>query len=102
VYDYAALTFEQAQQLAGRTVRVRANITDPDPECAGAGEADDVQRWVTWRRGDETADDGEMIVEGRLSVRYIPPYIINGELVEGFYRLRLEAARPIRDPDGDD
>jgi hypothetical protein len=42
-----------------------------------------------------------MIVEGRLTVRYIPGYMINGEWVEGFYRLRLEAARPVRDREDD-
>jgi len=92
VYDYAAMTPEQAQELAGRVIRVRATITEPDPECAGAGEADDVQRRVVWRRGEATADEGEMIVEGRLTVRYVPPHFLNGELVEGLHRLRLEQA----------
>jgi hypothetical protein len=66
------------------------NFADPDPECAGAGEDDDAERWVVWRRGHETADEGEMILEGRLTVRYVPSYVIAGEWVEGFYRFRLE------------
>jgi len=102
VYDYATMKPEQAQQLAGKLVRVRANITEPDAECAGAGETDDVELWVIWRRGDETADEGEMVVEGRLAVKYFPSYVIEGEFVAGFYRLRLEGARPVRDREGDD
>jgi hypothetical protein len=100
-YDYATLTAEHAQLLAGRTVRVRANIADPDPEYAENTNSDDNLRGIVWRRGEATADDGEMVIEGRLSVRYIPAYFINGEWVEGFYRLRLEAARPIRDREDD-
>jgi hypothetical protein len=75
---------------------VKANIVDPDPECAENANADDHLRGIVWRRGEAMSlDEGEMIVEGRLSVRYIPPYFINGERVQGFFRLRLEAARPV-------
>jgi len=92
VYVFAEMTPEQAQQLAGKTIRVRANITDPDPECAGAGEDDDVVRWVVWRKGDETADEGEMVVEGWLAVKYVPSYFIEGQFVQGFYRFRRKGA----------
>jgi hypothetical protein len=34
---------------------------------------------VVWRQGEATADEGPVVVEGRLRVRYIPAYFINGE-----------------------
>jgi hypothetical protein len=103
VYDSAALTVEQAQLLAGKTVRLKANILDPDPEYAENANGDDNLRGIVWRRGEATyLDEGEMIVEGRLTVRYVPPYFINGKWVEGFNRLRLEQARRVRDREDDD
>jgi hypothetical protein len=100
-YDYATLTVERAHLLAGRTVRVKANVVDPDPEYAENANSDDNLRGIVWRRGEATLDDGEMVIEGRLTVRYIPAYFIEGEWVEGFYRLRLEVARPVRDREDD-
>jgi hypothetical protein len=82
VYDYATLTAEEAQALAGRTIRVRANIVDPDEEYAENANDDDNLRGVVWRRGEATLDEGELIVEGRLAVRYVPGRTINGEWVE--------------------
>jgi hypothetical protein len=102
VYDQAALTVEETQQLAGQLIRVLANSIDPDEEDAENANGDDNLRGIVWRRGEATLDDGEMVVEGRLTVRYIPAYFIEGEWVEGFYRLRIEAARPVRDRDRDD
>jgi hypothetical protein len=93
-YDSAVMTREQAHELAGKPIRVRANIADPDDEYAENHNGDDNLRGIALRRGEATCDDGEMLVEGRLSVRYIPAHFINGECVEGFYSLRLEAARP--------
>src|SRR5262245_49229649 len=58
VYVFASLTVEQAKLLAGRTVRVKANITDPDPEHAGAHSPDDNLRCVVWRKGEGTLDEG--------------------------------------------
>jgi hypothetical protein len=101
VYDYATLTVEQAQLLAGRAVRVKANIVDPDAEYAENENADDNLRGIVWRRGEGTLDEGPVLVEGRLMVRYVPSYFINGEWVEPFFRFRLEAARPIRDREDD-
>jgi hypothetical protein len=101
VYVYSTLTVEQAEALAGKLVRVRANIADPDPEYAENENADGNLRGIVWRRGEATVDDGEMVIEGRLTVRYVPSYVINGQYVEGFYRFRLEAARPIRDREDD-
>jgi hypothetical protein len=101
-YDYATLTVEQAHELAGRTIRVKANITDPDPEYAGAHSPDDNRRRVVWRRGEATRDEGPLVVEGRLRLDYIPGYTINGERVEGFWTFRIVAARPIRDREDDD
>src|SRR5688572_11144454 len=89
VYDYAAMTPEQAQQLAGRTIRLKANIVDSHPEYAENANGDDNLRGIDWRRGDDTVDEGEMLLEGRLTVRYIPSYFIEGQWVEGFFRLRL-------------
>jgi len=101
VYDYSTMTPEQARQLAGKLIRVRATIVEPDMECAAAGVTEDMARWIVWRKGDATADEGEMVVEGRLAVRYIASYVIEGQFVADFYRFRLESARPIRDREDD-
>jgi hypothetical protein len=45
-YDYAAMTVKQAEALAGKLIRVKANITDPDPEYAGAHSPDDNLRGI--------------------------------------------------------
>src|SRR5262245_26940806 len=95
VYDYSALSVEQAHALAGKLIRVRANVTDADPEYAGAGETDDTTRLVGWRKGKASLDEGPVLVEGRLRVRLIGPYTIHGAWVEPFWQLRLEQARPI-------
>jgi hypothetical protein len=42
------------------------------------------------------------VVVGRLRVISVPAYTINGEWVEPFWQLRLEAARPVRDREDDD
>jgi hypothetical protein len=96
IYVYATMTPEQAQLLAGKTIRVKANIADPDPEYAENENADDNLRGIVWRRGEATLDDGEMVIEGRLTVRYVPAYFINGEWVEAFWRLRLNTSRQMR------
>jgi hypothetical protein len=58
-------------------------------------QADENLRWVVWRRGEATLDEGEVVVEGRLRGVYVGAFHHNGGWEPPSYALRLEQARRI-------